>query len=102
MNLQNKTTQAGSVLRIAIAQINLLVGDIEGNTDRIVEWSLRARDEKQADVIIFPELALTGYPPEDLLLRPGMYERVELALQKIQQEIQGITALVGYPEKTGS
>lgn len=100
MNLQNNTSEPDLILRIAIAQINLLVGDIEGNARRIVEWSLRARDEKQADIIIFPELAITGYPPEDLLLRQGMYERVEQALQKLQQEIQGITVLVGYPEKT--
>jgi len=100
LNLHNNTSEPGPVLRIAIAQINLLVGDIEGNTKRIVEWCLRARDEKQVDIIIFPELAITGYPPEDLLLRPGMYERVEQSLQKLLHEVQGITALVGYPEKT--
>ena len=87
-------------MRIAIAQINLLVGDIEGNAARILEWILRARDEKNADIIIFPELALTGYPPEDLLFRPGMHERVTDALNHITTKIEGITALVGYPEKT--
>jgi len=87
-------------LRIAIAQINLLVGDIEGNAERILEWIMRARDEMQADVIIFPELALTGYPPEDLLLRPGLHERVKSVLQHLSSKVMGITALVGYPEKT--
>ena len=100
MNLQNKTSEPVPVLRIAIAQVNLLVGDIDGNAERIVDWSLRARNEKNADIIIFPELALTGYPPEDLLLRPGMYEHIEQALKKLLKEIRGITVLVGYPEKT--
>lgn len=77
-----------------------MVGDIEGNAERILEWIQRARDEMHADVIIFPELALTGYPPEDLLLRPGMYGRVSCALEQITCEVKGITALVGYPEKT--
>jgi len=100
LNIQNKSIDSDKILRIAIAQINLLVGDIEGNAERILAWIQRARDEMQADLIIFPELALTGYPPEDLLLRPGMYERVSTALQQITNEVKGITALVGFPEKT--
>lgn len=100
MTIQNKTSDSKPILRIAIAQINLLVGNIEGNAEHILEWTRRARDEMQADIIVFPELALTGYPPEDLLLRPGMYERVSSALKKLMLEINGITALVGYPEKT--
>ena len=100
MTIQNKTSDSEPILRIAIAQINLLVGNIEGNTEHILEWTRRARDEMQADIIVFPELALTGYPPEDLLLRPGMYERVSSALNKLMLEINGITVLVGYPEKT--
>lgn len=98
--MQNNIPGSDKNLRIAIAQMNLLVGDIEGNTERILEWMLRARDEINADVIVFPELALTGYPPEDLLLRPGMHERVSSALQKLSSEVNGITALIGYPEKT--
>lgn len=101
MNIQHKQADSDNVLRIAIAQINLLVGDIEGNTEAIIDWMLRAQDEKKADIIIFPELALTGYPPEDLLFRPGLYERIDAALKKIAQEVSGITALIGYPEKTG-
>lgn len=97
---QNTTSASDQILRIAIAQINLMVGDIEGNAKRILEWIQFARDEMQADVIIFPELALTGYPPEDLLLRQGMYERVDAELQNVMHEVKGISALVGYPEKT--
>ena len=100
LNILNNTSDSDKVLRIAIAQINLLVGDIEGNAETILDWIQRARDEMQADVIIFPELALTGYPPEDLLFRPGMYERVSRALEQLAEQVNGITALVGYPEKT--
>ncbi|MDH5259471.1 MAG: NAD+ synthase, partial [Gammaproteobacteria bacterium] len=100
MNILDNTRTSGHDLRIAIAQINLLVGDIEGNAKRIIEWAQRARDKNQADVIIFPELALTGYPPEDLLLRPGLHERVDTVLQQISAEVKGITVLLGYPEKT--
>lgn len=96
----SKQSNTNKTLRVAIAQINLLVGDIEGNAKRILEWTLRARDESQADIIIFPELALTGYPPEDLLLRSGMYSRINSALETLSQEIKGITALIGFPEKT--
>jgi len=57
LNTLNKSSDSRTTLRIAIAQINLLVGDIEGNTERIFEWIQRARNEMQADVIVFPELA---------------------------------------------
>jgi NAD+ synthase (glutamine-hydrolysing) len=97
---KNTVDNPDNILRIAIAQINLLVGDIEGNAMRILQWIVRARDEMLADVVVFPELALTGYPPEDLLLRPGLYERVNAALQQLALETTGITALVGYPEQT--
>ncbi len=94
------TTAAGQELRVAVAQINLLVGDMEGNVRRIVEVMREARDSLQADVLITPELALTGYPPEDLLLRPGLYERVDRALLDIRKQVSGIDVLLGYPEHT--
>jgi len=100
VKILNKRSNSNKTLRIAIAQINLLVGDIEGNAKSILKWIRQARDEAQADVIIFPELSLTGYPPEDLLLRAGMYERISSALEKLSKEVDGITALVGFPEKT--
>ncbi|MDZ7802431.1 NAD+ synthase [Thiohalophilus sp.] len=87
-------------LRIAIAQINLLVGDMEGNARRIVAAMQEARDTLGADVLVTPELALTGYPPEDLLLRPGMYERIDRALLHLQKQVRGIDVLLGYPEYT--
>lgn len=84
-------------LRVAIAQLNFLVGDIEGNTKKIIEYTVKARDDLKADIIVFPEMAITGYPPEDLLLRPGLYKRVEKALRMIQNKATGIYLIVGYP-----
>ena len=69
-------------LIVVTAQINLLVGDIEGNTDLIIDTAHRAYRNSKADLILFPELAITGYPPEDLLFRPGLYQRVHKALKK--------------------
>lgn len=85
-------------LRIALAQLNLLVGDIEGNCDKIIKTAITARDTHHADLIVYPELAISGYPPEDLLLRRGFYERIKLALEQIKAAVTGIDLLVGYPE----
>ena len=71
-------------LRISLAQSNLLVGDVVGNATRVIEAACRARDEQQADVVVFPELTLTSYPPEDLLLRPELVRRVERELARIE------------------
>ena len=68
-------------LRLAMAQINVVVGDVEGNAQKIVEWIDRARDA-DADIVTFPELALTGYPPEDLLLKPQFIDANLNALDK--------------------
>ncbi|RMG28891.1 MAG: NAD+ synthase [Gammaproteobacteria bacterium] len=87
-------------LRIALAQLDFLVGAVEANTDRILAAAAEARDRLQADLVIFPELALTGYPPEDLLLRPGLYLHVMRALERIRREVRGIHVLVGHPEET--
>ena len=86
-------------LRIVMAQLDFLVGDIEGNMERVISNSLRARDELKADLIIFPELTLTSYPPEDLLLRPALYTRINKALKNLSA-ISGIDILIGYPEQT--
>ncbi|MCQ4347568.1 NAD+ synthase [Pseudomonas stutzeri] len=85
------------VLRVAMAQLNLRVGDIHGNVERIIEAAGRAREQWQADVIVFPELALCGYPPEDLLLRASMQQRIEAALERLAREVRGIRLLVGFP-----
>jgi NAD+ synthase (glutamine-hydrolysing) len=88
-------------LRFAMAQLNFLVGDIEGNAEKMRVYSALARDELQAELVIFPELALTGYPPEDLLLHDGLYERVDAALETIKQAASGIDILLGQPLKQG-
>ena len=84
-----------------MAQLNLLVGDIDGNTKRIIGAAKRAAVDFAADVVVFPELALTGYPPEDLLLRPSLKLRVEKALQHILQESIDPILVIGFPESTG-
>ncbi len=86
-------------LRIAIAQQNFLVGDVANNVSKIISITEQARDELQADLVLFPELTLTGYPPEDLLLRPGLQHRVLAGLDRLM-EVTGIAMLVGYPEVT--
>ena len=85
-------------MKIALAQLNLVVGDIAGNTARIIDAARRARDEHGARLVAFPELSITGYPPEDLLFRPGLHRRVEHALAKIGAACPGIAVLVGHPE----
>lgn len=87
------------LLRIAIAQINLLVGDIPGNADRLAQVAEQVRDTHQADLVLFPELSLTGYPPEDLLLRPSLAGRVEAAVERLLQ-VRGITLVFGLPQAT--
>jgi NAD+ synthase (glutamine-hydrolysing) len=89
----------GARLRIALGQLNLLVGDVAGNAAKMIAAAQRARDELKADVILFPELALTGYPPEDLLLRPDLSVRVELALGEMLRSISDIDVIVGYPKR---
>ena len=85
-------------LRLAMAQINVVVGDIEGNAKKIVEWIDRARDAG-ADIITFPELALTGYPPEDLLLKPQFIDANLAALQTVVARTQDITAIIGFVDR---
>ena len=84
-------------LRVAVAQLNTLVGDVMRNVDKVVDACATARDTLCADVIVFPELTLTGYPPEDLLLRPGLHLRVLRGLEVLKQRVRGIDAVIGYP-----
>ena len=83
-------------MRLALAQINTVVGDLEGNRRRILERLEEARGEG-AQLVLFPELAVTGYPPEDLLLRPAFVRAAEESLQEIARATAGIAALVGFP-----
>src|SRR6266481_8305714 len=90
--------QHASQLRLAMAQINVVVGDIEGNAQKIVDWIDRARDAN-ADIVAFPELALTGYPPEDLLLKPQFIDSNLAALDKIIGRTRDITAIIGFVDR---
>jgi NAD+ synthase (glutamine-hydrolysing) len=83
-------------MRLALAQMNTVVGDLDGNRDRIVARLEEAR-EAGAELVLFPELAVTGYPPEDLLLRPGFLRAAAKTLDGIAAETKGIAALVGTP-----
>jgi NAD+ synthase (glutamine-hydrolysing) len=83
-------------MRLALAQINTTVGDLHGNRERILT-RLEEAKEAGADVVLFPELAVTGYPPEDLLLRPSFVEAAEESLAQIAREVRGIVAFVGTP-----
>lgn len=87
-----------SNIKIALAQINCLVGDVFGNCEKIIRIA-KACETKNIDLIVFPELTLTGYPPEDLLFRKTLYEQVEAALAKIQQEVKKTTLIVGHPAR---
>jgi NAD+ synthase (glutamine-hydrolysing) len=81
-----------------MAQLNLVVGDVEGNTSRIVEAANRAREAFGADVIMVPELAVSGYPPEDLLFHLGFKAQVARSIERLRAEVAGITLVAGYPE----
>jgi len=86
-----------ATLRIVMAQQDMLVGDVEGNVDKVLARVAEARDRLQADLIVFPELTLTGYPPEDLLLRPGLSLRVVHGLERLRKAVTGIDVVVGFP-----
>ena len=88
-------------LRVALAQLDFLVGDVEGNAQLIIDAAHQARDRDGARLVVFPELALTGYPPEDLLYRPSLLERVERALHRIMETVRGIDLLFGLPLSEG-
>ncbi|MFN2628352.1 MAG: NAD+ synthase [Gaiellaceae bacterium] len=83
-------------MRLALAQINPVVGDLDGNRELIL-GRLEAAKEEGADLVVFPELAVTGYPPEDLLLRRGFVRAAERSLEEISRTARGIVALVGTP-----
>jgi NAD+ synthase/NAD+ synthase (glutamine-hydrolysing) len=89
-----------NVVKIAIAQINCFVGDLSGNAARILEYCEKAR-AAGADLLITPELALCGYPPEDLLLRDGFYRECAIALERLAREVRGVALVVGHPHLDG-
>ena len=83
-------------MRLALAQLDHVVGDLEGNRERII-GALAAARAAEADLVVFPELATTGYPPEDLLLRPGFVLAAQESVEEIAAATDGIVALVGTP-----
>jgi NAD+ synthase (glutamine-hydrolysing) len=95
----NSSQQAS--VRIIMAQLDFLVGAVAQNTEQVLAAVARARDEFAADAIVFPELALTGYPPEDLLFRRHFIRQVEAAVARLCREVRGITVIVGYPLREG-
>jgi NAD+ synthase (glutamine-hydrolysing) len=88
-------------LRVALAQINPTVGDLEGNSRLIIDWIGRARDQG-ADIVCFPELALTGYPPEDLVLKRSFVRDNLMQLEVVRKATKGITAVVGFVDDDGA
>ena len=80
--------------RLALAQINSTVGDISGNTSKIIEYLERARDELQADLVAFPELAITGYPPEDLLFKSSFLKDNVAAMERVVAASRGIAVVI--------
>ncbi|MGZ4959275.1 MAG: NAD+ synthase [Methylomonas sp.] len=87
-------------LKIALAQLNPTVADIPANTAKIVAAAEHARQQK-ADIVVFPELCVTGYPPEDLLLRADFIRQAEQAVMEIMRQVRGIDAVIGYPKQHG-
>ena len=91
-----------TTLNILMAQMNTFVGDFEGNTEKVIKVIKHAEQERNVPVVVFPELTLCGYPPEDLLLRPSIELRVSHALKKICDQLTGPAyVVVGYPLKEG-
>ena len=91
-----------STLRIALAQFDFPVGDVAGNAERIAWLIAEARDMHHADLVLFPELALSGYPPEDLLFRPAFLADCQAAIERVAAAAFGIVAVVGWPEAAGA
>src|ERR1039458_1702621 len=89
---------ARTEVRLALCQMNATVGDIGGNAERI-RAGLRSAREAEADLVLFPELALTGYPPDDLLLREHFLADAGSALLELAAETHGVVAVVGFPER---
>ncbi len=89
-------------LTLALAQINLLVGDVQGNLSRTLREAASARADFGADLVLYPELTLSGYPPEDLLFHRGLRTQIERALRGLKEAPPGIGLVLGFPEYQGS
>jgi NAD+ synthase (glutamine-hydrolysing) len=89
-------------LRIALAQLDLLVGDVHGNATRVINTARQARADLNADLVLFPELSLSGYPPEDLVFHRGFRRQIEAGLAKVREEVQDVSVMIGFPEYAGT
>ena len=97
--MQAMTSMTHESVQVAIAQINCIVGDLEGNSAKIFAYAERAA-ARQADILVTPELSLIGYPPEDLLLRPSLYARTAQSLAALAhrtRQLPGLSIVVGHP-----
>ena len=97
-----RTAPGSESLRIALAQLDLLVGDVQGNAARVIESARAASRDHDADLVVFPELTLSGYPPEDLLFHRGFRRQIESGLEEVCRRVSGPSVMVGYPEYTRS
>ena len=88
-------------LRVVMAQLDFLVGDIPGNTELVLKATRQAHEQHKADIVLFPELCLTGYPPEELLLRPSLDLRITEALERLQQANLEPAMVIGAPVRSG-
>jgi predicted amidohydrolase len=91
-----------ATLRIALAQFDFPVGAVAQNAERIAAMIVEARDVHGADLVLFPELAISGYPPEDLLMRPSFLAQCEAAVGRVAADVKGIVAVVGWPQAAGA
>ena len=89
-------------LKIALAQLNFLVGDVRGNAAKVIASARHARRELGADLVLYPELTLSGYPPEDLLFHRGFRRQIEAGLGQLRAELGDARVLVGFPEYAGA
>ena len=89
-------------LKIALAQLDFLVGDVRGNAAKVIASARHARRELGADLVLYPELTLSGYPPEDLLFHRGFRRQIEAGLAHLRAELEDARVLIGFPEYAGA
>src|SRR6516162_8678630 len=89
-------------LKIALAQLDFLVGDVRGNAAKVIASARHARREFGADLVLYPELTLSGYPPEDLLFHRGFRRQIEAGLAHLRAELEDARVLIGFPEYAGA
>ena len=89
-------------MKVVMGQLNTWVGDLQGNTDKVIKTALAVEQQEEPIMLVFPELTLTGYPPEDLLMRESLHDQIEVALQRLASELPPeLFVVVGYPRRAG-